>query len=140
MKAKSIFELGTLTPSTLQVDEAKKYGDASFVVNPRDPAFFTNLPHHNDGTSTWKAEEGTLILLNKLKCVEPHTDAWIGRAARPKGGRRAIFWLLSGRLNIQVAHEWRRIEAGQFVVFNDSHLHSVQAAKIWQGAAWQISL
>jgi hypothetical protein len=127
-----IYGFGTHAPTSAQVAEAKEFADDSFC-NLSSDQFVKNLP------SWGKREHDDRPILLKLRNVEPHDDTWVGGYDEPVlPNRRAVFWLLKGELIIHAALEYRRMKAGDFVVFNDGLVHSVLAKRQWLGAAWQL--
>jgi hypothetical protein len=124
---------GNQKPRPWQLKEAVANADESFCTTASDD-FAEQLPVVDN-----RVPQGFPILL-KLKTVEPHSDPWVGYSddepIRPD--RLAIFWLLKGDLCLQVANDYTRMQAGDFVLFNDALVHSVVATKTWLGAAWQL--
>ena len=113
--------------------EARKWADDSFCTSC-SAGFMSGVP-------TWEQREADNAILLKAKNVEPHNDPWVGRTEEPlTADRRSIFWFLKGSLIIQVANDYTSMSAGDFIVFNDSLVHSVQSKVTWLGAAWQLRL
>jgi hypothetical protein len=134
-----ILATGFLKPERFQVEEARVKADDSFCA-AASAAFINNLPSF-DG---WENAYDTATLL-KLRNVEPHSDAWVGRGPEPRV-RRAIFWLLEGGgqsafglpLIFGCGRKHIKMKPGDFVVFNDSIDHWVMSEKLWRGAAIQL--
>ena len=84
---------------------------------------------------------GALAL--KFKNVAPHTDPYVGNGEEPDA-YFALFWLVDipqhEWLWLQVGNESVQMRQGDFVVFDDQVMHSVQSSRQWFGCAWQIEL
>lgn len=123
-----------LKPLKEQVADAVARGDDSFCTLGDSSAFSRHLPAYRN----MRPAQGLIVL--SLRNVQPHNDDYVGDGDEvpETRDRRAIFWLLKGTLHIQVANDYKRMEAGDFVVFNDAMTHSVIAERRWYGAAWQL--
>lgn len=79
----------------------------------------------------------------KCKNVAPHTDPYVGGGEEPEV-YFSLFWLVDipqhQRLWLQVGEASVEMQKGDFVVFSDHIMHSVQASRQWFGCAWQIEL
>jgi hypothetical protein len=128
-----IYIKGNFKPLKSQIQEAVTRGDNSFC-NVVQPVFMEHTPKFLDMIPADPA-----IVLG-MRNVEPHQDEYLGQfeGIPETCDRRAIFWLLRGKLHIQVANDYKRMEAGDFIVFNDAMTHSVIATTKWFGAAWQL--
>ena len=77
----------------------------------------------------------------RMKCVDPHTDDWVGNGNKPRR-YMAAFWVLDvsgfNDLWIQVGNAAERMYVGDFVIFKDSVMHSVVAKNTWRGVAYQM--
>lgn len=129
-----IYTSGHLKPLKSQVADALTRADDSFCTLAAAGFVdhlptFNNMPRANDP-----------IVLTLTVC-EPHDDDFLGDFddAPAIRDRRAIFWLLKGSgVYVQVANDSKRMDAGDFIVFNDAMTHSVIAKRKWYGAAWQL--
>lgn len=134
-----ILATGHRKPERFQIDEVRVRADSSFCVGSSDQ-FAQSFPAF-DG---WENGDTSATLL-KLRNVEPHCDEWVGRGSAPRV-RRALFWLLEGggqsafvqRLIFGCGRQFKTMEPGDFVVFNDSVNHWVMSEKLWRGAAIQL--
>jgi hypothetical protein len=130
-----ILETGHLTPMTWQVKEARGYADESFCTMS-SKVFCGNLPKV---AGLHMADQPVLL---KLRNVGPHEDPWVsGRPEEAPQDRRAIFWMLEGKspLHLHVGTQAARLSPGDWVLFDDSIMHSVVCASPWRGAAFQLT-
>jgi hypothetical protein len=128
-----IFESGTQHPTAAQRRMVRDLADDSFTTTlPRD---FGPVPCG----SAWKPDLTTSVAL-RMRCVEPHQDDWVG-AGRPRR-HAAVFWLVDAPkfedLILHVGTVAKRMRTGDFVLFNDSVMHSVFAKRVWRGCAYQV--
>lgn len=129
-----IFATGTQQPTLAQRRTVRELADDSFTRTL--PSDFGPLPC---GPS-WKPDLTTGVAL-RMRCVEPHTDDWVGSGKYPRR-YAAVFWLVDmpkfEELFLQVGAEAKRMRVGDFVVFKDSVLHSVISKRMWRGCAYQV--
>lgn len=126
-----IYETGNIQPSISQKRENERLGDDSFG-RICSPDFAKGVPRFEGR----KIDESTVILL-KCKNVEPHRDPYTASADAEPEKRAAFFWLTKGSLNIQCGYESKRMQEGDYIIFDDSKMHCVVADKQWLGAAGQ---
>lgn len=135
-----IFTSGFLPPTREQVRSIKKHADESFCSTV--PETFGLVPTH-DGYSFSHRELTAL----SLSYVEAHQDPWVsdhrdGDGEDGPDKRRAIFWLLdTAEGNSVILHagtRMMRMKPGDFVVFDDSIMHSVYSPRKWWGLAYQL--
>lgn len=129
-----IFETGTQHPTPAQRRMVRDIAEDSFTATlPQD---FGSVPCG----SKWRHDATTGIVL-RMRCVEPHTDDWVGAGKYPRR-YAAVFWVVDlprcEELFLQVGTEAKRLRAGDFVVFKDSVLHSVISKRVWRGCAYQV--
>lgn len=129
-----IFEAGTQHPTPAQRRMVREIADDSFTTTlPQD---FGCVPCG----SKWRHDATTGVAL-RMRCVEPHTDDWVGAGKYPRR-YAAVFWVVDlprfEELFLQVGTEAKRMRAGDFVVFKDSVLHSVISKRVWRGCAYQV--
>lgn len=78
----------------------------------------------------------TSVTLIKGKNVVPHTDPWCGKYPEPIE-RRNLFWLTHCSPNSHVefyhGNESTRLFAGDWVIFDDTIVHSVASKYLWYG-------
>lgn len=137
---------GNLMPHRLQLAHARKFADDSFCTSITDE--FNNLPIPKiEGFEN----SGSGVLL-RLRNVEPHEDPWVENSSAPRA-RRALFWLMetsplqrgSGFSQTRLGGVWFgcgdkqiKMQAGDWVLFNDAKKHWVMSDHIWRGASWQL--
>ncbi len=111
-------------------------------VRKRADDSFTSLididPPPIDG---WEADRTTGIAL-AMRCVEPHSDDWLGTGPEPPACDQAsLFWLLQepwhGRFYLQCGGDYATLGRGDWVLFSHSVPHCVTADSLWRGVAWQ---
>lgn len=129
-----IFETGTQQPTPAQRRMVREFADDSFTT--KLPSDFGPLPC---GLG-WRPDITTSVAL-RMRCVEPHTDEWVGTGKYPRR-YAAVFWVVDlprfEELFLQVGTEAKRMRVGDFVVFKDSVLHSVISRRVWRGCAYQV--
>lgn len=83
----------------------------------------------------------------RLRYVTPHQDDWVGDHDEDDGedgpiGRRAVFWLVDAppyhSIIVQVGTMSAELRTGDWILFDDSILHSVFSSKLWRGCAYQV--
>jgi|LakMenEpi03Aug12_release.lakeMendotaPanAssembly.Ray.scaffolds.fasta_scaffold551666_2 hypothetical protein len=133
---KYIFHMGTQDPTVAQRRVVRAIADDSFTRTVPDD--FGCLPC----PQTWRPDAKTAIAL-RAKYVSPHVDDWVGIGS-PPSRYVALFWVVEmprfERLTLQVGTEVCQMSLGDFVVFNDTVMHSVFADKFWRGCAYQARL
>jgi hypothetical protein len=76
-----------------------------------------------------------------MKNCEPHTDFYDGDE-NAVDARRALFWVIAlprhAEMHIHVGNAYKRLYEGDYVVFDDSLMHSVQSDRLWRGVAYQL--
>ena len=125
----------THVPTVAQRKYLRKWADNSFCVTAPDDF---GVPE----VRGYKPDPGTITALS-LKNVQPHDDPWVGKQPEPEGDdRRSVFWLVDFPENeilyLQVGTEFKAMRRYEYVVFDDSVLHSVQANRKWWGVAYQL--
>jgi len=128
-----IYSTGYQLPTTRQNAHVKNRADGTFASQIKDWTIFDNVP----GCEIGEIESAIAL---KAKCVEPHTDPWVGYGDEPKK-YLSVFWLIksSSGLIIQVGNDAKRLLAGEFIVFDDRVMHSVVSKNTWYGMAYQIA-
>lgn len=136
-----MYPSGTLKPTKAQLAEARRRAVMHEFCNVASEEFNYFCPEMRIyGESTHFHE--TVLL--KSKSVQPHTDPWLGSGLLADcNTQRNIFWLmhsLSGSpIYLQVGNDARKMYPGDWVVFDDSVMHSVVSDVTWLGAATQVS-
>ena len=117
------------------VKHAKKHADGSFCCPlHQDDYEFGLLPVLPAGL-IYCGNSGMLI---KLRNCEPHTDFQVGESIDGYKYVGACFGLLQGKAVLQVSDSWVKMQAGDWVLFDDTKLHSVQADRLWTGTSVQV--
>lgn len=130
-----IYLTGKQQPTPQQKRIVRKIADDSFLRQV--PEDFGPVPCASD---SWVPDLSSMVAL-RMKCVDPHTDDWVGEGNKP---RRyiAVFWVvdMSGfdDLWIQVGSAAQRMYVGDFIAFDDSVMHCVVTKNYWRGVAYQM--
>jgi hypothetical protein len=130
-----IYLTGNMRPTPRQRRIVRQIADDSFTRQV--PADFGPIPCASD---SWVPDLSSMVAL-RMKCVDPHTDDWVGEGNKP---RRyiAVFWVIQmpgiSELILQVGSAAQRMYVGDFIAFDDSVMHSVHAKQYWRGVAYQM--
>lgn len=117
------------------VKHAKKHADNSFCCPlHQDDYEFRLLPKLPEGL-IYSGYSGMLL---KLRNCEPHTDFQVGEDEEGYVYVGACFGLLQGKAVLQVSDYCIKMQAGDWVLFDDTKLHSVQADRLWIGTSVQV--
>ena len=117
------------------VKHAKQHADDSFCCPlHQDDYEFGLLPKLPEGL-IYSGRSGMLL---KLRNCEPHTDFQVGEDEEGYVYVGACFGLLQGKAVLQVNDSWIKMQAGDWVLFDDTKLHSVQADRLWIGTSVQV--
>ena len=117
------------------VKHAKKHADGSFCCPLHDDDYEFGLLPKLPEALIYSGRSGMLL---KLRNCEPHTDFQVGEDEEGYVYVGACFGLLQGKAVLQVSDAWIKMKAGDWVLFDDTKLHSVQADKLWIGTSVQI--
>lgn len=136
-----IYKFGTLKPTKAQLAEARRRAVMHEFCNVASEDFNYFCPEmriYGEDTSF----QETILLKNKN--VQPHTDPWVGSGLLTDGTiQRNIFWLMHSPsdtpIYLQVGNDARKMYPGDWVIFDDSTMHSVVSDITWIGAATQIA-
>lgn len=128
-----IYSIGHRLPAKRQKAHVKSRADGTFASQISDLSILENVPMCEIGSP-----DSAIAL--KMKCVEAHRDMWVGDGDEP-AKYLAVFWLMesSSGLIIQVGDDAKRLEEGDFIVFDDNVMHSIFSKNIWYGMAYQIA-
>ena len=117
------------------VKHAKKRADGSFCCPLHEDDYeFGLLPKLPTGL-IYSGHSGMML---KLRNCEPHTDFQVGEDVEGYRYVGTSFGLLYGKGIIQVADYYTKLSAGDWILFDDTKLHSVQSDKTWVGVSVQV--
>lgn len=117
------------------VKYAKQHADDSFCsALHQDNYEFGLLPKLSEGF-IYSGYSGVLL---KLRNCEPHTDFQVGEDVEGYKYVGTCFGLLQGKAVLQVSDSWVKMQAGDWALFDDTKLHSVQADGLWIGTSVQV--
>ena len=129
-----IYHVGNQKPTAHQRRIVRKIADDSFMRDVPDD--FGPVP----SVAGWAPDLSSMVAL-RMKCVDPHTDDWVGNGNKPRR-YMAAFWVVDvsgfNDLWIQVGNEAHRMYVGDFIVFRDSVMHCVVSKNTWRGVAYQM--
>lgn len=127
------FQRGYLPKDLVQ--NVKKHANDSFTCPlHQDDYEFELLPKLPDGL-IYSGYSGVML---KLRNCEPHTDFYVGENVAGYQYVGTSFGLVHGKGIIQVANDYMHLAAGDWILFDDTKLHSVQSDKTWVGVSVQV--
>jgi hypothetical protein len=107
-----------------------------------DGSFVSRIDIDPPPIEGWEVDRATGIAL-AMRCVEPHSDVWLGTGPEPPARDQAsLFWLLQeprrGRFYLQCGEGFAGLGRGDWVLFpHDIAAHCATADSLWRGVAWQ---
>jgi hypothetical protein len=128
-----LFAKGNLEPSKAQLVKLQVSATTDFTERAPKEFFQPTLDMMLYGEEHTEFETPVLI---KGKNVYPHTDPWCGRRPEPIE-RRNLFWLAKyprdRYLEFYYGNDSCRMTGGDWVIFDDSIVHSLISKYTWYG-------